>query len=398
MSAYELRTFADIYNAVLEEVKVQSSDTTQLNRIKRDINMVYLDEVVPHIPWYWLRKKFSVTHKCYYNTGTVTVTESSNTVTLSATPSVDLTGHLFKVNDYDEIYKIRSHSTTTLTLESPYTSNSGSGKAFKIWHDGLVLPVDIEETYKVWNDHKSQAMEPLNDKEFLELVLNNPELEGRPDYYRVTDYTDPNPFATISGLPALSTRASSDNIKTLVFASDVSSYLEEGDYIQISSAGNESYNGEFIIENVATTTVAYIATVELDESPTADASLVLKLRDSADANEVYRKLELYPYLDDDDTTIHIEGVKRVPALENDSDEPLIPLRDRIVLVYGALQKAWSRLRNPEEASRNFQLFERKLIRMAAKIQDSTDFAQLKVSKLYLKGKRMPRNRYNWFNF
>jgi len=395
MAIYELRTFADIYNAVIEELKVQSTDTTTVNRIKRDINMIYLDEVVPYTSWYWLRKNIDITHNSYYSTGTASVTASSQTVTLSTSLSGNYAGKYFKVDAYDEIYTIRSHSGTDIVLETNFTGTTNATANFKIFDNGIVLPVDIIETYKVWNDHRSESMTPLGDKDFLNLVLNNPLLESRPEYYRVTDWKDPNPFDSISGLPAVSTVASSGLVKTIVFATTVASYFTEGDFIKVSSADSEAYNGEFIVEDVSTTTLTYISNKELEDSANADTNITFELKDSEDANEIYRKIEIYPYLNDDDTTIHVEGIRRIPALENDSDEPSIPLHDRISLMYGALHKGWSRLRNTEEAVRNFQLFERKLARMAAKIQDSTDHVKLKMNKLYLYGRRGTRRRVAW---
>jgi hypothetical protein len=66
MAAYKLLDFADIIDAVMEELKLQDSDTVSKNRIKRIINMVYLDEVVPASRWYWLSGHTTVTHKAYY--------------------------------------------------------------------------------------------------------------------------------------------------------------------------------------------------------------------------------------------------------------------------------------------------------------------------------------------
>ena len=65
MAAYKLTDFSDIYLAVMEELKLQTSDTTSLNRIKRMVNMIYLDEVVPASRWFWLYGNTSLTHQAY---------------------------------------------------------------------------------------------------------------------------------------------------------------------------------------------------------------------------------------------------------------------------------------------------------------------------------------------
>ena len=47
MAAITLTDFKDIFTAVAEAAKVQSTDTTNINRIKRWINTAYINTVVP---------------------------------------------------------------------------------------------------------------------------------------------------------------------------------------------------------------------------------------------------------------------------------------------------------------------------------------------------------------
>jgi hypothetical protein len=44
MAIYELKTFKDIIDAVREELKIQSTDTETINRIKRNINTLYISQ------------------------------------------------------------------------------------------------------------------------------------------------------------------------------------------------------------------------------------------------------------------------------------------------------------------------------------------------------------------
>jgi hypothetical protein len=148
---------------------------------------------------------------------------------------------------------------------------------------------------------------------------------------------------------------------------------------------------------VSTTTITYTGIVPYNESATADASLTVMAMDDRQDAESYRKIDLWPALNTEDTTIHVEYLKKLRPLESDSDEPGMPIQDRIVLVYGALSRAWRRMRNPEEAATNQALYEKKLSQMAAHIQSSTDPVRLKVSEVYLYGKRGSR-RTHWESF
>lgn len=402
MAALQLRTFADIYNAVAEELKIQTSDVTTLNRVKRDINMIYINEVLPNDDWYWARKPAKRVIKKYINSGSAAVTNESKTVTLSSSPSVSYKGYLFVSDSYEEVYTIQAHTagSDTITLDSPFQGSTNATISYKIFEDGIVLPVDCDEVYEVYHEHHGSAMEAVSNLNFTELVLNSPRREGRPRWYSVDEYSDPNTYDAISGLPALSTRASDGNVRTLVFGSDVSSYLAEGDRIMIQNADNDKYNGEVVIEEVSTTNVVYIHPESLEESATADLNLEVLLQDDPEDNEQYRKLKFYPYLYTENTTLKIDYIQKVKPLENDLDEPIIPLRDRIVLLYGALEKAWSRIRNPEEALRNGQKYQNKLAKMAGNVQSGMDYPMLKPSSFYLTAKRGNFRRKNrrWRNF
>jgi hypothetical protein len=82
--AYILTDFEDIYTAVCEELKVPLTDGTTLARIKRDINMIYLNHVVPYKPrsWDWLVQRENIVTYEKIETGTVTVTADSTTISL----------------------------------------------------------------------------------------------------------------------------------------------------------------------------------------------------------------------------------------------------------------------------------------------------------------------------
>jgi hypothetical protein len=101
----------------------------------------------------------------------------------------------------------------------------------------------------------------------------------------------------------------------------------------------------------------------------------------------YRIMRVHPALTQQPLTINIDYVKEISTLIDDADEPIMPLEDRIVLVYGALERAWNRARNPEAAQYNRQLFQAKLSRMAGKVEDGFDRPKLTVDGRYLNAKR-----------
>lgn len=199
MAAYKLTDFSDIYTAVMEELKIQSTDTTTLNRIKRMINMIYLDEVVPASRWWWLYGHTTLTHANYYGEGTVSVTPLSTTVTLSTNPAstVGVSGsfknYLFSVDGSNEIYRITAHTAlaTAVTIDRPYNGTLDADANYKIWTDEAALPTDLRETIEVWHDHIRAPCEGRGLQEFRKLVSEAPKVEGRPFYYSTHDFKDP---------------------------------------------------------------------------------------------------------------------------------------------------------------------------------------------------------------
>jgi hypothetical protein len=315
MSAYQLTDFSDIYTAILEELKVQASDTNTLNRIKRMINMIYIDEVVPANRWYWLYGNTSITHKAYYTGGTVAVTPGSTTATISVAPtsaygdSGSFLNHSFSVDGTNEVYKITAHTAlaTTFTIDQEFNGVLATAAGFKIWKDSIPLPTDCRETIEAWHDFKSSPMDGFGLQEMRKLMASQPKAEGRPYCYSTYDYFDP------------------------------------------SSGDDET------------------------------------------ESDRYRVFKVYPAISTLSTIVKVDYVKEVAALENSGDEPLMPIEDRIVLFYGALSLAWGSInRNPEEAARNRQLFEAKLARMMAKVQDSMDKPRLEPASTYVVAKRGPR--------
>jgi hypothetical protein len=306
--AYEIRDFDDIIDMVMEELKYQSTDTTALNRIKRDINAIYLDEVIPFKRWNWLHGHTQVQHKAYYNSGTATVTPESTTVTLSVAPTAgsgSRAGYLFSVDGFDEIYTISTHTagSTTVVLSSQYNGALSTTATFKIWADSIALPTNLKETVEIWQDFYRSTMEALGPQEFRKRVRMSPKSASKPEYYSTWDY-------------------------------------------EFSGTETEAAR--------------------------------------------YRLLKIHPSMISDTITLHVDYVKEASPLDLDADEPLMPYEDRIVLVYGALSRAWARERNPEEALRNERLFKEKLDRMAGKVEDGFDKPQLTPDNLYVRKKRGPR--------
>ena len=394
--AQELRTFSDIYSAVLETIKIQSGDTTTVNRVKRNVNMTYLNEVAPARNWKWLRRSLDIQMPAKITTGTVSITGSSTAITFSSGPSNSMVGARIRFQGHDEIYTILTHTAaaTAAVLSVPFTGTTDTDATYTMWRDAIALPNDCREVVNVWHDYHGETMKPISTSELRQLLTGNPTYEEKPIYYSVGPYIDPTPNVSITSLPSTSTRLSVGYSKSIKFASSLTNIVSQGDRIRITGAGHYAYNiDEVVVAALSTTTntddtITYTTPVYLTQSSTADTGISVTSVSNEHSLERYRELILFPAIFEDDVTIHCEYSMTPKPLNNDSDEPLIPIEHRIILVHGALEKSWGRERNPEERSLDKQLFEQKLMQMSSEQEQSVDTGSILVSPLYLQGKRI----------
>lgn len=397
---YELRTFKDIVDAVMEACQIQSTDTVERNRIKRNVQQVYGYEVLPYKQWHWLRGTANLQTQPYFGTGTATVTSGSCVVTLTDAPSISRREHFFSVEGSNVKYRILAHtaSSTTVTLEIPYGESTSATARFKIWTDSIPLPNDLEEVIELRHGHHIKPVTNLGLQELRRLESTNTKAEGHPSYYTTTDYKDPEGYAAVSGLPASATRASSGLVKTIKFVSSLGatepvSLIRPGDQIEVVVSGADGfyYSGHATVGRLFTTTltndtISYTGRTEWSEAATADATISIKKLES-EGYDRYREIMVYPGIFNARIGLELDYIKQAIPLEGDTDEPALPSRDRIVLYYGALYHTWTRKRNPEEAAAARSLFQAKLDKMAGKTEDSPDKPQMVPSKLYMGAKR-----------
>ena len=99
-------------------------------------------ELVPDIyeDWWWLRRYGSgqIIILPVYDTGTASVTNNSQSVTLSTTPqrsasNISLNRSFFKVDNHADVFRITTHTsgTTAVTLDSVYTGETNTAASFR---------------------------------------------------------------------------------------------------------------------------------------------------------------------------------------------------------------------------------------------------------------------------
>jgi len=192
MATVTLVDFEDIYTAIAEELKVQISDGTTIGRIKRDINMIYLNEVVPYKPraWWWLEKTQDIQTYAKITTGTVTIADGSTTITFSSAPASSVAGYWFKVEGFQEVIKISSHTggVATATLTSAWRRGAVTAEGYAIWRDYLALDSDMKEVTQITHEKMGRPMDSVNSAKFDEMRARLPDYNSHPTLFNVGDF------------------------------------------------------------------------------------------------------------------------------------------------------------------------------------------------------------------
>lgn len=192
MAAQLLTSFQDIYTAICEELKIPLTDTVTLGRIKRDINMIYLNHVIPYKPraWDWLEQKENIVTYAKITAGTLAVTANSATITFSSAPAGSLTGYYVKLLNEPEIIKISAHTAgaATATLEKAWPLTTQTGKKYKAWRDFAPLSTTMKNVILVTHDRQSVPLNALTGVGFTEVRQRYAEYEGFPVYYNTGDF------------------------------------------------------------------------------------------------------------------------------------------------------------------------------------------------------------------
>lgn len=189
MAAITLVDYEDIYTAILELLKIQASDTTTLNRIKRNVNIVYEDVISRH-NWWWNRSLTTLQTPAKITAGTVAMTNGATTVTFSSAPAASVANYKIKFAASPEVYTISAHTAgaSTATLAVAFIGTTDTAASYTVWKDFIQLPTDCKETTVVQHQLDSQPMISVGLSDFRRIVAVDPAREGFPVYYTTDDF------------------------------------------------------------------------------------------------------------------------------------------------------------------------------------------------------------------
>lgn len=168
--------------------------TTAINRAQEDFCL--------HADWDFLEQlsdRVAIPLSVPYDTGTVTATQDSKTVTGSGTTwTKDMEGQFIKI-DNSEAYEIRSFvSTTSLTLAIPFQGDTTSGADYKIMKRFYPLPLNFLRV----NARDAKLATPGSNSEVViayhrDASFTDPVEVGTPQWFGIVGNTRNNDYYNV---------------------------------------------------------------------------------------------------------------------------------------------------------------------------------------------------------
>src|SRR3990172_4616784 len=169
------------FSTIYRRVEAIRNVTSQRALIKDAIQMG-LDRLTA-IDLPYLNTEGFITTVAPYETGTVTATNGSKTITGSGTTfTAAMVGRKIRVEDENAYYRIAAFvSTTEVTLEAAYQGTRQSGADYSIYKDEYRLPADLD-VYKVLRQiENSVAMVGIEPSAF-DVYAPAPQSQGSPNF------------------------------------------------------------------------------------------------------------------------------------------------------------------------------------------------------------------------
>lgn len=183
-----LPTFDELVSELTTELGEDSSDTEVTDRIGVWLNDVFQDILCRRPDWKWARYVRELTLSAAYQTGTVTVTNGSTSVTGSGTSwGTSWENRVFWVSGGGANYRVASvDSTTGLTLDTAFQEDTESGASYVLAQERYPLDNQDYEAgiIQIINPY---ANDPLEEVGILDLIREDPKRRtlGDPTKYAV---------------------------------------------------------------------------------------------------------------------------------------------------------------------------------------------------------------------
>lgn len=342
-------TFSDL-KARLGEL-IERDSTADQSYIANTINEAYLG-LCNTIRLDPLRRTTFLQTEAVYETGTVSVTAQSTTVTgVGTTFTEEMIGRTIILQNIP--YRISAFtSTTVITIDRPYEDTTAlSGANYAIYKDKFQLPYNCDYT-RIWSlkdTYTPQKLRLLNRHNFIRRYPN-PQDVGHPVFYVPMGYEEARHPASEASLDA----ADAGTSTTSVVFTDAGSAM----------SGVDDYYNDWLLVNATREEVSLVtdydqATKTVTISPAITGQVAT---DEVALLKNMPSISLYPY-PDDAFNLQMIYYKTPNRMRNDYDVPIIPHRYHELIYWGAGIRA-GMIRDDSRRREIKEAFQEKLVEMS----------------------------------
>lgn len=338
-------------STIYTDIEAISNVTSQRALVKRAVQYG-LNELTNAILPYLNDESFFTT-VAPYETGTVTATNASKTITGSGTTfTAAMVGRKIRVDDQIAYYRIAAYvSATEVTLEAPYQGTTGSSLTYSIYKDEYKLRADVD-VYKVLRQIEEGIALGSVEASAFDIIDPSPQAEGTPRFeVMVGTKLDTNTTGTLSGTV---------NQKTLTGSS--TTWLS----VEGLSRGTKITIGEYVYT---------IKSVDSDTSMTIYEPLVTTPSGSSFTLLLRNMIVLVKDIPDTAQNIYYRYQRLPFPLISDSDVPDLPEKFHHLLIRYGLSWVWMS-KDKDEATKQSALAEKGRAEMWRQI------GQVSTSRIY----------------
>jgi hypothetical protein len=352
--------FKGICDEIRRRLTDVSTDTT--TTVKLAVNMCYLMDVWPIFNWWFARHRWTFDTVAPYETGTVSVTEDSNVVTGSGTTFTSaMVGRKIVIGSDTIAYKISAFtSATSITLETVYKGDTGSGKSYAIYQDIYQLNDRCLRLLEMWQTETPSKIYEWDEREFDEL-MPSPASEGVPTNYKLIENTS-SPYYDTGTVAITNGQTAVVGTGTAWTSSMVGHLIKfEDDPI------------EYVIASV---TDATHLTIDLEFQGTTLTEGWYEISPAG-----ILQVQLYP-LPDRIMQIQYKGIIRPLEMVGDTDEPDLPSNLHYLLVLGGYWRALPEKESSQPRQTAWQEFQTSLNEMKKWYQKTAEDANPTFKRNY----------------
>lgn len=330
------------FSTIYSRVESLANVTTQRALIKDAIQSGLYRATAADLPH--LMSDGSIQTIAPYETGTVSVTNGSKTVTGSGTTFTSaMVGRKIRVGTNNSYYRIASYSSaTSITLDIAYQEDTASGSTYVIYKDEYRLPADMD-VYKVMRQIQDQKSLVDIESSAFHIFNPSPNTEGKPNITVLQgSKLDTYSTGTVSITSGSSTLTGSSTVWSSVEGLGKGSKITIGVYVYtVKSVDSDTQITIYENASITATGSAYSASLD---------------------NYI---LQLYPYPSRTEN-IYFKYQRLPFPLIDDEDIPDLPDQWHHILITAGLIWAWE-VKDKEESKRQETLFANQVLEMWSRI-------------------------------